>query len=55
MEQAGLERNWSRHRPRVALNRPEQELTAPVDLLKLPFTQVRAVVRAFLAGKESYT
>ena len=53
LERRGLERNWSRHRPSAALNRPERGLTAAVDLLKSSFPQARALVAATLAVKGS--
>ena len=49
MERPSLERNWSRHRPHGAPNRPERISTTPLDLLKLPFSQVMAILQAFLA------
>ena len=37
LERRVLERNWSRHRPRGARNRPERTSTTPADLPKVPF------------------
>ena len=49
LERPRLERNWSGHRPHGAQNRPERASTTPVDLQKMPFMQVKAVVQTFLA------
>jgi hypothetical protein len=49
LERRRLERNWSRHRPHDAPNRPERTSTTPLDLLKLPFPQVTAILQTFLA------
>jgi hypothetical protein len=46
LERRSLKRNWSRHRPRVALDRPELASTTPVDLPKSPYPQASALAAA---------